>query len=93
MRAADEIKRLQEKLDSGDIHPDEPLFTLRARDAVAAGIVRQWANKALSAGASTAKVAGAKELANLMDVWPVKQVPGRPESKRGELPPPIQVQP
>ena len=81
MNAVDEIKMLIDKLASGDIPPDEPLFTLRARDATAPGAVVAWAQVAHAAGASDKKVNAAMELAATMRHWPTKQVPGRPETR------------
>lgn len=50
--------------------PDEPLFTLIARDPLAPGIVRAWALARENArGAEDPKVEEARELADRMDAW------------------------
>lgn len=87
MKAKDEIKRLLAALASGDIHPDEPLFSLRGRDSLAAETVRFWSKTALRAGALPVKCAVALATARTMDAWPVKQIPGMDETRVGTLPP------
>lgn len=54
---------------------DEPIFVLRAQDALAASLVRRWATLAQEHGAGPAKVAEAQALADLMDAWPTKKFP------------------
>lgn len=49
---------------------DEPLFILRAQDALAPDLVRRWARLAASVlGPDHAKVREAEKLANDMEVW------------------------
>lgn len=49
--------------------PDEPLFTLRAKDPLAPMLVRLWALRAEKAGAEPEKVTEARACADAMDVW------------------------
>jgi hypothetical protein len=81
MRAIDEIKRLQAKIDSGEMSPDEPLFVLRSQDLTAARTVREWAFFAELKGTPDEKIREANALADRMDEWPIKQIPGRPETR------------
>jgi len=80
MRAADEVARLQQKLDDGSLHPDEPLFTLRAQDKTASMHVRNWCLFVGQLGTPGVKITEALALADEMDAWPMKQTPGRPET-------------
>ncbi len=86
MRAIDELKRLAEKIASGDMHPDEPLFILRAQDMSAPDQVAEWCRRGRHFGTPEEKLAEAMEIAEQMVAWPVKQVPGRPETRTGEPP-------
>ena len=54
---------------------DEPIFVLRAHDSLAAAAVRQWADQAEKAGATPAKVAEAREIADAMERWPSRKLP------------------
>jgi hypothetical protein len=49
--------------------PDEPLFTLCARDIAAPDTVRDWARRAAKAGAPAAKVGQALLDAEAMERW------------------------
>lgn len=50
--------------------PDEPLFTLLARDPAAPSLVRAWADKREKLGtASTEKLAEARACADAMEAW------------------------
>lgn len=80
MRAAAEIANLQAKVASGTLDPDEPIFVLRARDVLAAGLVYQWATLAEEAECPQEKLDEARACAAQMDAWPVKRSPGRPET-------------
>ena len=75
MRAKDEIKMLQAKLDSGAIGPEEPLFTLRAQDRLAPDVVRVWAMLAGVAGTPQEKRSEALSLADSMAAWPNRKTP------------------
>ena len=87
MKAQEELRRLQQKLESGDLPPDEPLFVLRAQDRFAADTVRAWVDQAVSAQiVPSAKLVEAERLAAMMDRWPVKQTPGRAETRRTASP-------
>lgn len=86
MKAKDEIARLQAKLDSGDIHPDEPLFCLRGQDITAAAAVREWVALAGKVGVPEDKRAEALNLAETMERWPCQQIPGRPATRTGNRP-------
>lgn len=58
--------------------PDEPVFTLRAQDTLAPEVVREWAYRALVAGAPIEKVEEARRVADTMENWQVantKKVP------------------
>lgn len=80
MRAKNEIKRLQNKLDDGTLDPEEPLFVLRAKDRTAANHVRKWVAMAKALGCPENRLQEALALAELMDTWPIKQIPGRPQT-------------
>jgi hypothetical protein len=82
MRAIDEVKRLIDKIASGDLPSDEPLFVLRARDCTAAEHVHRWADRAERQGTPPDKISEARTLAESMERWPVIQVPGRPDTRR-----------
>ena len=75
MRASDEMKYLQSKLDDGSLDPDEPLFTLRAQDVFASGLVITWCTLARQAGVCEAKVREARNLFNEMIKWNKKKLP------------------
>lgn len=83
MNAQEEIQRLQQKLASGDLPPDEPLFVLRAQDRFAAELVRYWGMRVGRHHESPPreKVLEAYDIARAMDDWPVKQVPRRPDTR------------
>ncbi len=80
MKAKYEIARLQAKLEDGSLPADEPLFTLRGRDAIASRIVRNWAMDARASGTPHEKCEEAYRLSIEMDEWPVSQIPGLPET-------------
>lgn len=77
MLAKQEHERIAAKLANGSLPPDEPLFTLRARDMYAATTVLFWSDLVEAGGAPLKKFLEARELAKQMDLWPVKRVPGR----------------
>lgn len=54
---------------------DEPIFVLRASDALAEEAVRHWAAHALVKGVAPAKVQSALEVADEMRAWPRKKIP------------------
>lgn len=81
MKAIDEIRNLQAKLNSGDLPPNEPIFYLRAQDSTASTFVRAWAENARDYGTPEHKCIEAEVLADAMDDWPTKQIPGRPETR------------
>ncbi len=56
-------------------HPDEPLFVLRAQDALAPNIVRSWASLAEQQGTPPEKVREARELADQMEAWHTTKIP------------------
>lgn len=82
MRAKDEIAKLQAKIEEGTLDPDEPLFTLRAQDELAADHVREWVVKAKAKGTPPAKLEEALQIARMMADWPTKQTPGKPETRQ-----------
>lgn len=58
--------------------PDEPIFTLRAQDALAPELVREWAYRAKVAGTPDDKVNEARRCADAMEDWQIantKKVP------------------
>ena len=66
------------KLAQEPLYHSEPLFTLRGRDALAADCVRKWAARAEGRKVAPEKVADARRIADAMDAWPVKHLPGEP---------------
>lgn len=48
---------------------NEPLFVLRATDALAPAVVRTWADVAESKGTPPTKIAEARQLADEMEIW------------------------
>lgn len=87
MKAAQEVYRLLRKMADGSLHPDEPLFVLRAQDKCAAQAVLHWCNLADSVEAPEEMTLEAEILAGEMEDWPFKGVPGLPETRTGEPPP------
>lgn len=81
MIAQDEVRMLTDKLESGNLKSDEPLFTLRGRDRLAYRTVSYWITLAEVAGVPTAKIEEAKDLLDKMRVWEPTRVPGRPETE------------
>jgi len=66
----------------GKIPEDEPVFLLRAQDAVAPGVVEAWALAAHSVGADENIVQHAYEHAQLMRKWQAEhgsKVPDMPK--------------
>ncbi len=59
----------------GKAADDEPVFLLRAQDALAAGIVDMWATMALQAGVGKEKVREAVAIAKAMRQWPNRRMP------------------
>lgn len=57
------------------VAPDEPIFVLRAQDALAAELVREWARRAAVHGCPAAKLCEAYDLADAMERWPQKKYP------------------
>ena len=58
-----------------NVGPDEPVFTLRARDPFAAFLVRQWISLAKSAGVNGMKIVDAEETAYKMERFIEKKIP------------------
>lgn len=59
----------------GKAASDEPIFILRAQDAIAPELVRAWANRAEGLHCPPEKVAEARELADKMAAWPNRKAP------------------
>lgn len=59
----------------GKAADDEPVFILRAQDALAADLVETWAIQANVAGCPWDKVKEAKQLAQAMREWPGRKNP------------------
>lgn len=49
--------------------PDEPMFTLLARDPVAPTVIRLWAAQKWQEGESPEKIAEARGIADAMEAW------------------------
>jgi len=59
----------------GKAHPDEPVFILRAQDALAADLVERWASEAQGVGCPWDKVLEARNLAEEMRRWHTRKNP------------------
>ena len=59
----------------GKAADNEPVFVLRAQDALAARLIEKWATLAEGAGCPPDKVAEARELAAKMYAWPGRKMP------------------
>ena len=59
--------------------PDEPIFTLRAKDRLAPGMVEQWAMSARAVGCPEAKVQEALACAQAMREWQAKNGSKNPD--------------
>jgi len=81
MKAFEEVNRLRGKMLAGDLDPEEPVFTLRARDVLAGDVVDYWCNLATGAGVPVEKVVEARNLAAAMRIWPIQQIPGRDSTR------------
>jgi hypothetical protein len=74
--AKDEIERANRGEGClGKAAPSEPVFILRAQDALAADLVEKWAIWAQAAGCGNDKVREARDLAEEMRRWPVRKNP------------------
>lgn len=67
------------------IEDDEPVFLLRAKDPVAARVVRNWTARVDAAGGDPLLVTRVREWADEMDKWreehyPEKQYPDTPDN-------------
>lgn len=71
LTAADALEYLREKIASGDMPEDEPVFVLRARDDAAAETVYFWIGFGRQ---SETKKYVARKIAKAMSDWPVKRV-------------------
>lgn len=71
IHARDDYNRIQDP--DGKIPEDEPVFLLRAQDAIAAAIVRKWAEYNTLGGGDPVLTKLALEQADKMDDWPVKK--------------------
>ena len=63
---------LKEELEHGvlsRVAEDEPVFVLRAKDALAVGAIEEWMELAEEAAVSADKIAEADELCGLMEEW------------------------
>lgn len=54
---------------------DEPVFVLRAKDVLAPEVVRDWAERARSAGVNPDKIVEALNVADKMELWQDKHIP------------------
>lgn len=55
--------------------PAEPFFVLRGQDALAATLVKEWADRADAAGVPRDKIDNARQCARAMKNWPTKKIP------------------
>jgi hypothetical protein len=65
----------------GKIPDDEPVFLLRAQDALAATAVRFYASLVQIRGGDPETARRAREQADRMDAWPKKKLPDLPKKK------------
>ena len=61
------------------LSPGEPIFVIRAGDAVAGDAVRAWAALAYQQGAPAEALELALQQADLMEAWPMKKAPDGPD--------------
>ena len=59
----------------GKAHEHEPVFVLRAQDALAADLVELWAIRARAASCPNDKVQEAMNLSEEMRRWPIRKNP------------------
>lgn len=69
------LKLTQGKGCLGKAHDDEPIFILRAQDALAADLVELWAIRARAADCPVDKVREANDLAEEMRRWHTRKYP------------------
>lgn len=86
MKAAEELMHRARQMDSGALPAEEPLFVLRAQDALAAHVVKMWCAIAQINGVPEFKIKEAWALAEQMEAWPRKQLPGSGTSMKKPLP-------
>jgi len=84
MRAKQEIEHLLRKIETGKLPEDEPLFVLRAKDVLASGLIHIWIIAAKAMGVPSEKLDKAQKLADEIDSWPIKEIPGCPETPTGD---------
>ena len=76
MKAKDEIALLQRKLASGELDPEEPLFTLRGQDKLAPTVIIVWVELLdLMKHGGSDKGVEALDLAEEMKLWPHRKIP------------------
>lgn len=75
MRKKDELRHPTSCLNKAD--PNEPIFVLRAKDPIAAQVIRHWAAMAVDIHESE-KREEALECAELMDVWNKETISAEP---------------
>lgn len=59
----------------GKAHPNEPVFILRAQDALAADLVERWSYEAQAVGCAPDKCREARDLAEEMRRWHTRKNP------------------
>jgi hypothetical protein len=69
---------IQDTDGSANIHPDEPVFLIRAQDVLSGHIVRMWATYAAENGVDSRMVKSAMNQSRLMDKWSAKKIPDIP---------------
>ena len=71
LHAREDYNRIQDP--EGKIPEDEPVFIIRAQDAVSGDAVRYWASLNEQVGGSFEASKLARQQAARMDAWPVKK--------------------
>jgi hypothetical protein len=77
LHARPDYARIQDP--AGLIPEDEPVFLLRAKDRTAAACVHHWADLNDADGGDSEMSRMAREQADKMDAWPVKQQADLPD--------------
>ena len=74
LHGRDDYNRFLSQDPTGKIHPDEPVFLIRAQDAVSGDAVRAWAELHERSGGDPQLARIAREHAVKMDAWPRKKL-------------------
>ena len=74
LHSREDYNRFLSQDPSGKIHPEEPVFLIRAQDVVSGDAVRAWAELHERARGSLELARSAREHAAKMDAWPQKKL-------------------